>query len=106
MRKYFTAFAFLAAIGTAQAGDFNGGYIGAHVGGAWGDVQVRDNPNDGVNPGPFNYDLDASFIGGATAGYNWTYQSFLIGIEGDLGYIDPKARDASRPQRLHRIIRR
>jgi outer membrane immunogenic protein len=91
MRRYLVAFAFLAVTSAAQAGDFNGGYLGAHIGGAWGDVQVRDNPADaGINPGPFNYDLDASFLGGATAGYNWTYQSFLIGIEGDLGYIDPE----------------
>jgi outer membrane immunogenic protein len=72
-----------------QAGDFNGGYLGAHVGGAWGDVEVK-NDSPGVNPGPFNYNLDASFFGGGTAGYNWQHQSFLIGIEGDIGYLDPQ----------------
>ena len=69
------------------AGDFNGGYLGAHLGGAWGDVEVRDDGSQGVNPGPFNYDIDGVF-GGGTAGYNWQYKSLLIGIEGDLGYIN------------------
>lgn len=75
----------------AQAGDsskWSGLYIGAHAGGVWGDVEVRDGPDPGVNPGPFNYDVDGWF-GGLTSGYNLQYQGFLIGIEGDLGFIDP-----------------
>ena len=64
------------------------------MGGAWGDVEVKNN-SPGVNPGPFDYDLDASFFGGGTAGYNWQHQSILIGIEGGSATSIPRARGAS-----------
>ena len=79
------------AIGTpASAGDsakFSGFYLGANLGYHWGDVEVT-NDAPGVNPGPFNYDIDGVF-GGGQVGYNWQLSSFLIGVEADLGYIDP-----------------
>jgi outer membrane immunogenic protein len=65
---------------------WTGLYVGAHAGGTWGDVDVRDTTG-GVTPGPFSYDVDGAF-GGGTVGYNLQYQSFVIGIEGDLGYMD------------------
>lgn len=73
----------------AQAGEYpnwTGFYAGAHIGGAWGDVDVKDT-NGGVPPGPFNYSPDGVF-GGGTAGYNHQVGSFVFGIEGDIGYMD------------------
>ena len=47
---------------------WTGLYLGAHVGGVWGDVDVTDDIDDGVPPGPFGYSVDCAF-GGGTAGY-------------------------------------
>jgi outer membrane immunogenic protein len=68
--------------------NWNGGYTGAHIGGVWGDVDVTDDIKNGAPPGPFGYSVDGVF-GGGTAGYNLQFDNFVIGIEGDLGFIDP-----------------
>src|SRR5689334_11410160 len=34
---------------------WTGAYVGAHVGGAWGDVTTKDDAKDGVPSGPFGY---------------------------------------------------
>jgi outer membrane immunogenic protein len=75
--------------GGAQAAgpDWTGAYVGIHGGYAWGDVSVRDNPDDGIPEGPYDYDASGIF-GGITAGSNWQSGAFLLGIEGDLGYMD------------------
>jgi outer membrane immunogenic protein len=93
MRNYFF---FLALIGLCSISNsalaqplgetWTGSYLGAHVGGVWGDVDVRDT-NGGVLPGPFKYSASGAF-GGGTAGYNWQNGSFVLGVEGDLGYMD------------------
>jgi len=62
-----------------------GAYAGISAGGVFGDVSVRDNPNDGVPPGPFDYDLSGGLAGG-TVGYNWTNGDMVFGVEGDIGY--------------------
>src|SRR5258708_5620649 len=64
---------------------WTGFYLGAHVGGTWGDVDVKD-PNGGVNPGPFPFSADGVF-GGGTAGYNVQTGNLVFGIEGDIGYL-------------------
>lgn len=80
---------FLAATSPALAEDYNwtGAYAGVHVGGAWGNTTVRDNAKDGVAPGPFSYDTSGAF-GGGTAGYNYQIGNIVIGVEGDVGYLD------------------
>lgn len=71
---------------SASAGDrWTGGYVGAHVGGAWGDMSVKD-IDGGVAPGPFKYSPSGAF-GGGTAGYNWQLDALVIGAEADLGYM-------------------
>ncbi len=65
---------------------WSGFYAGAHIGGAWGDADVRD-IDGGVNPGPFSYSPGGAF-GGGTAGYNVQIRKVVIGVEGDLGYLD------------------
>jgi outer membrane immunogenic protein len=75
------------ALAQSPAKSWTGAYIGAHVGADWGDVTVRDNAADGVAPGPFKYSANGIF-GGGTAGFNWQVQGLVLGIEGDLGYMD------------------
>ena len=93
MRKCLLGLAFIAIGSTSALAkpvvyNWTGGYIGAHIGGVWGDVDVKDDIKDGVLPGPFGYSVDGVF-GGGTAGYNLQFDNFVIGIEGDLGFIDP-----------------
>ncbi len=77
---------------------WTGFYVGGYVGGAWADrnVSVTDpclvgnvcpiNGNyNGVQPA--TYDLNSSFIGGGTIGYNWQAGSWVFGVEGEGGYL-------------------
>ncbi|MGO4684175.1 outer membrane protein [Hyphomicrobium sp. 2TAF46] len=66
--------------------NWSGFYAGAHVGAVWGDVAVKD-IDGGVSPGPFTYSPSGAF-GGGTAGYNWQLDRLVVGVEGDLGYMD------------------
>jgi outer membrane immunogenic protein len=60
--------------------------LGAHAGYAWGSVDQRQTTG-GMPVGPFSYDVDGAFAGG-TAGYNWQAGQLVVGIEGDLGWMD------------------
>lgn len=77
---------FLGATSIAKAQNWQGFYMGLHIGQAWSDVGVRD--LDGYNPlggGSFGYDVDNLF-GGVQLGYNFQFNSnFVFGIEGELG---------------------
>ena len=64
---------------------WNGFYAGVSAGYAAGDVDVHDT-NGGVAPGPFSYSPDGG-IGSVQAGYNFEFNSFVLGIEGDIGYM-------------------
>lgn len=72
----------------AMAADWSGFYAGLNAGYAHGDVSVRDT-NGGVAPGPFHYKTDGGF-GGAQVGYNFQFNKFVVGVEGDVGYIGIK----------------
>jgi outer membrane immunogenic protein len=65
---------------------WTGFYAGAHAGGVWGDVDLKD-VNGGVAPGPFSFSASGAF-GGGTAGYNFQRGNFVFGVEGDIGYMD------------------
>ena len=65
---------------------WTGFYLGAHAGYAWGSVDQRQTTG-GMPVGPFGYDVDGAF-GGGTAGYNWQAGQLVVGIEGDLGWMD------------------
>jgi outer membrane immunogenic protein len=74
---------------------WTGFYVGLNAGAAW-------NNSDGgfgyggpafIAPGPLVYgsissNNDAGFTGGVQAGYNWQIGSFVVGVEGDINYID------------------
>ena len=66
---------------------WTGPYLGAHIGGVWGDESIKDNVNDGVPPGPFPYSASGAF-GGGTVGYNLQRGHFVFGAEADVGYMD------------------
>ena len=94
MRKHLLAVVLIAVCGSSSAlakpavYSWNGFYVGAHAGSIWGDVNVTDDVNDGVPPGPFGYSI-SGFIGGGTVGYNLQVDNVVFGIDGDLGVIDP-----------------
>jgi len=92
--------AFLGLAGAAQAGDrWTGFYGGIHIGHAWGDFS-----NDDLGtPAPrwwgvskYGSDTDQLF-GGVQAGYNLTFGSFVVGIEGEfgVGLLDGSATDTA-----------
>jgi outer membrane immunogenic protein len=86
MRGALSLLAVALIAGSAQAQEsWEGPYVGIGAGGLWGDVTVRDNPKDGVAPGPFDYDI-SGLNAGMIAGYNWMQGSLLVGIEGNVGY--------------------
>jgi outer membrane immunogenic protein len=63
---------------------WTGPFVGLHVGGIWGNVDVRD--LDGLNGGA-KYSFDPSgAIGGGQFGYNVQRGQVVFGIEFDLGY--------------------
>jgi outer membrane immunogenic protein len=75
----------LATPATAQ--DWTGLYLGGHAGYAQGDVSVVDT-DGGVPYGAFDYS-PAGVIAGGTLGYNFNLgRALLVGIEGDLGYLE------------------
>src|SRR5262245_13923900 len=82
----------------AAAYNWSGFYVGANVGYAWGRVRATDSPASngvcwatcGTKWGP---DVD-SFTGGAQAGWNVQLQNWVLGVEGDVGYLSLKGSAA------------
>lgn len=57
--------------------NWTGPYVGAHLGGAWGELQ------DYVEPGLSAGDVDG-VAGGVLGGYNWQHGAWVFGIELDI----------------------
>lgn len=77
---------------------WTGFYVGGFLGGAWADKDsvVRDpcivgvvcgavGSYNGIPPVPVT--LSSSFIGGGTVGYNYQFNSFVLGLEAEGGYM-------------------
>ena len=90
MKKFLvSAFALAAFTGPAMAADpytpeptmydWNGAYVGGHVGYLWGDASLSE---DGANGGG---DIDG-VIGGIIGGWNFQSGNWVFGIEGDFGW--------------------
>jgi outer membrane immunogenic protein len=66
--------------------DWSGFYLGAHVGGAWGNITYSDVTNTstfgGAVPGNAFTQKTSGFIGGGQIGYNWQFNPWVLGIEG------------------------
>jgi outer membrane immunogenic protein len=92
--------------------DWNGFYVGAYAGAAWMDQARTTDPcppallglcnalGTGLYNGapPVVYDMNASFIGGGTIGYNWQPTPYtLLGLENDFGYLHLTGRGTLNP---------
>lgn len=67
---------------------WTGFYLGADIGGGWGDHDRNLVPNTFSN----SYH-SSGFIGGAHAGYNWQFQSWVLGVETDFNGTSIKGDD-------------
>ena len=67
---------------------WTGFYVGANVGGAWGNTNFATTPGPtaaAFNGNPFSQSVSNSgVIGGVQAGYNYQMNSIVIGIEADI----------------------
>ena len=84
-------FGFLALTNAAIAADpiedmtydWSGGYIGAELGGVWGNADVS------IPLYPSDFDLDTSgFAGGLYVGYNFQSNALVFGVEADINIMD------------------
>jgi outer membrane immunogenic protein len=75
--------------GPAPSFSWTGFYLGAHVGGAWGDVDFKDaTPSHVYADSKYNAD---GVIGGGQLGYNLQRGNLVFGLEVDLGGADLSA---------------
>jgi outer membrane immunogenic protein len=66
---------------------WTGWYVGGHIGGAWGDVDVTDNYDyygDPTTKSKFN---TSGLLSGGQIGYNFKSGRIVYGLEADLGYL-------------------
>ena len=72
--------------------DWTGLYAGAHVGGAWSNMNVTNFDENGPLP-PQTFKNNASGVfGGGTVGYNLQRGQFVFGLEGDFGAMSLSSR--------------
>jgi outer membrane immunogenic protein len=76
--------------------DWGGPYVGLGIGGAWGQLPGRVGvgstpagavPGSAAVPGGTRHlygSTDATVTGGGDAGYNWQFDNFVLGVEGDI----------------------
>jgi outer membrane immunogenic protein len=85
----------------APAYDWSGFYIGGHGGYAWGRSRTDALAPDaldcggiGTCPERLSHNTDGAF-GGLHAGYNWQFNTFLLGVEIEGGYLGAKGSASS-----------
>ncbi|MCW2273456.1 outer membrane immunogenic protein [Rhodoblastus acidophilus] len=61
---------------------WTGFYIGADIGGGWSELNAKPYDVFGNNLGSFNTS-SAGVVGGGRIGYNYQFNQFIIGVEGD-----------------------
>ncbi len=80
--------------------DWTGVYVGGFAGGASSaktntTFPAKTDGTHGWEPmfSSYNYETNASFIGGGTVGYNWQIGKtpYLVGLEGEYGYLGMKS---------------
>lgn len=94
-------FAFaLVALGSAQAQDFKGFYVGANGGGAFGRFTVDTSPSfsptgyfattstPAITAASGQQSKPKGLTAGGQAGYNFQWESFVFGLEVDFGKMD------------------
>jgi outer membrane immunogenic protein len=78
--------------------NWNGFYVGGHVGGGWGQVDnTSAAPGTGAFPTgtPFARNDTSGFLGGVQGGFNWQVNSLVLGIEGEYTWTDVKGTATS-----------
>jgi outer membrane immunogenic protein len=70
---------------------WTGFYIGGNLGYGWGSSSSRNLPDSGNGDafdGASGFAVQPhGWMGGLSAGYNWQFDGFVFGLEGDLGYL-------------------
>ncbi|MDQ0392008.1 outer membrane protein [Labrys monachus] len=66
--------------------DWSGPYIGLHAGYGWGREHDDQSSLFSENGPPADHFNMNGFIGGAHAGYNFQFNQFVVGAEGDIDY--------------------
>jgi outer membrane immunogenic protein len=67
--------------------NWQGFYVGLHVGGQWGESTDTDLDGYNFTNDRSRYD-ESGFVAGGQAGYNFQWKWLVVGLEGDLGYMD------------------
>src|ERR1041385_4984361 len=72
-----------APVAAAPAYDWNGFYVGAHLGGVWERRSFSQTTTSGplVESATIN---SGSVAGGGQIGFNWTVSNILVGLEADV----------------------
>lgn len=71
--------------------DWSGFYIGGHVGYGGADFDARAVGRDPAGNVVFNVSDDFNadgIVGGLQGGFNWQVGSFVLGVEGDISFVD------------------
>jgi outer membrane immunogenic protein len=77
--------------------NWTGFYLGLNAGGQWGHSEDRDLDGYSTNEegNIWGYDESGVIVGG-TIGYNYQWNWLVLGIEGDLGYMNLDGRGVSK----------
>jgi outer membrane immunogenic protein len=67
--------------------NWTGFYLGLNVGGQWGHSEDKDLDGYNFTDKPWGYD-ESGVIAGGQIGYNFQWNWLVLGIEGDLGYMN------------------
>ena len=70
--------------------DWSGAYVGLNAGAAWGDFSYNGDATGPLIGSIVEDDVDfddAVFTGGGMIGYNWQYDTFVLGVEADFNYL-------------------
>lgn len=67
--------------------NWNGFYVGGHIGGAWSNVDASDPTGAIFAPAGSTIGLDGrGLLGGGQVGYNWQTGHWLLGVQGDFAW--------------------
>ena len=67
--------------------NWTGFYIGLNVGGQWGHSENKDLDDYNALDKPWGYD-ESGVVGGGQIGYNYQWNWLVLGVEGDVGYMN------------------
>ena len=69
---------------------WTGFYLGGNIGAGWTSTVIRES----FFGAEWSRSSDARFIGGGQIGYNWQFNQFVVGLEGDIDAITNRSRSA------------